>query len=181
MLKCKHTYLNEQKRQWFGDGEWVTEPDFAEFEHSGYQCKIVRMIILENSSEAFGGHLCGYVIIPPGHPWYGKRMDEIDCECHGGLTFAGEHPDVAEKNYLVGFDCAHAFDIVPSMKSYQELKLSLFNLTYKNFDYCVEQCKKIAEQAKADHSCSIEVYCAYCQGHIVHQCNGQPLRIENKS
>lgn len=36
------------------------------------------------------GHLCGYVGVPPHHPWYGKDYDSIEARVHGGLTY-GEH------------------------------------------------------------------------------------------
>lgn len=35
------------------------------------------------------GHLCGYLGIPPSHPWYGKDYDNIEAQVHGGLTFVG--------------------------------------------------------------------------------------------
>ncbi len=41
------------------------------------------------------GFRCGYVRIPPGHPWHGKDYsDEAlwDVDVHGGLTFA--EPDI---------------------------------------------------------------------------------------
>ena len=33
------------------------------------------------------GHLCGYLGIPPMHPWYGHHYDDLDVDVHGGLTF----------------------------------------------------------------------------------------------
>ena len=33
------------------------------------------------------GHLCGYIAVPPSHPWYGKHHPD-DVYCHGGVTFA---------------------------------------------------------------------------------------------
>lgn len=38
------------------------------------------------------GHLCGYIAVPPAHPWFGKSYDDIDVDVHGGLTF--EHASV---------------------------------------------------------------------------------------
>lgn len=35
----------------------------------------------------------GYVLIPPGHPYYGKDYDSIDAWSHGGLTFASKYKD----------------------------------------------------------------------------------------
>src|SRR3990167_548793 len=36
------------------------------------------------------GTLCGYLGVPPNHPWYGKHYNNIDCDVHGGLTYS-EH------------------------------------------------------------------------------------------
>lgn len=58
------------------------------------------------------GHLCGYVRMPQGHPWFEADYKDLgDVECHGGLTFSGEilrHP-----GHWIGFDCAHAGDFIP--------------------------------------------------------------------
>lgn len=62
------------------------------------------------------GYRCGYVRIPPGHPWHGKDYDDVEPypAVHGGLTFA--EPDVAcdkegdDNAWWLGFDCAHAGD-----------------------------------------------------------------------
>jgi hypothetical protein len=68
-----------------------------------------------------------------GHPSFGRHKYEIDAEVHGGVTFAlacerdGEWsssichlPDDGEPNKLwwVGFDCAHALDLLPSQPSW---------------------------------------------------------------
>jgi hypothetical protein len=63
----------------------------------------------------------GYVIIPEGHPMYGKHYDDIPVEVNGGLTFAEnvsdmnrEHwPEIPEditSGWVVGFDTAHSWD-----------------------------------------------------------------------
>ena len=67
------------------------------------------------------GHLCGYVGVPKSHPWYGLGYDDIDAEIHGGLTFSQhetdrEEPyphDTGQDIWWVGFDCAHAGDMIP--------------------------------------------------------------------
>lgn len=61
---------------------------------------------------------CGYVAVPPGHPWHGKGYDDIqnEVDVHGGLTYAracsgavchvpapGEPDDV----WWIGFDLGH--------------------------------------------------------------------------
>lgn len=56
------------------------------------------------------GHLCGYVRLPKGHPFYGKHYDDLDLDVHGGLTYSREAEDGTWK---IGFDCAHLGDLVP--------------------------------------------------------------------
>jgi len=34
------------------------------------------------------GTLCGYLGVPPSHPWYGKSYDNFEADVHGGLTFS---------------------------------------------------------------------------------------------
>lgn len=100
------------------DGPWSSEPDRVEWRAHGLACLIVR-----NDS----GALCGYVGVPPGHPWHGRDYcdDELDgVEVHGGLTYAspcsgpichvaraGEPADV----WWLGFDCIHAGDYAPGL------------------------------------------------------------------
>lgn len=70
------------------------------------------------------GTWCGYVGVPPGHPWHGKAYDDVEVNIHGGLTYAqgcGVHichkpePGEADDVWWLGFDCAHAGDLCPSM------------------------------------------------------------------
>jgi hypothetical protein len=46
------------------------------------------------------GYLCGYLGVPPSHPWYGHD-DDIDAQVHGGLTYASHetfgHPRAIEE------------------------------------------------------------------------------------
>lgn len=101
------------KSSW-GPGPWQSEPDRVEFEHAGFPCLMLRQPRL--------GHWCGYVAVPPGHPWHGKGYDDVDARAHGGLTYAekcsggvchvpkpGEPDDV----WWLGFDCAHLGDFSP--------------------------------------------------------------------
>lgn len=52
------------KSDW-GAGPWQSEPDFKQWTDAatGYECVLAR---------GPGGHLCGYVGIPAGHPWHSK-------------------------------------------------------------------------------------------------------------
>lgn len=79
----------------------------------GFRC-IVRLIETE---EGMPRHYCGYVVIPDGHPVYGKwhdwkYLDYHGIAVHGGITFQGKPnwSDWTEKVWAIGFDCAHAGD-----------------------------------------------------------------------
>lgn len=123
-----------------GDGPWNDEPDKVQWidPATGYDCLIVR--------NHFGA-LCGYVGVPPEHPWFGTDYSNCTAaECHtdrwcdhspeavlsvhGGITFANfcEPGEPVEgichmpaegrpEVYWFGFDCAHSQDLAPGMKS----------------------------------------------------------------
>lgn len=64
-------------------GEWDSEPDKLQWpdEATGLPCLAVRHASL--------GHWCGYVGVPPEHPWAGHTYDsDVEVDVHGGLTFA---------------------------------------------------------------------------------------------
>lgn len=119
--------------------EWMDEPDRQEFEYAGLKCLILRHPELK--------HLCGYVALPKGHPCYGKDYDDIGVEVHGGLTFAreGDGKDWAKGYWWLGFDCAHAWDLVPQMVELIGRELWEHE-TYRNFAYVRAQIKSLAEQ-----------------------------------
>jgi hypothetical protein len=161
-MKKTHKYTTEEKLKWFGEGEWCDEPDLVTFEWSDMQCEIRRILVFEQSGHAFGGHLCGYVKIPEYHALYNNQNGfDFDLDVHGGVTFNEFFNDT--KDWYIGFDCSHLFDVVPSMietkkKINQEMKakfpdffenssiLSIFDSSYKTIDFVIEECKKLAEQ-----------------------------------
>ena len=116
--------------------EWENEPDREEFEHAGLKCLILRHSELK--------HLCGYVALVKGHSEYGKHYDEIVANPHGGLTFAQEGNGLKweEGYWWVGFDCAHAGDLVPGVEL---LPLST-PLIYRDLTYVRAGVKSLAEQ-----------------------------------
>ncbi len=117
-------------------GPWGDEPDKVQWvdEATGYDCLIVR---------GPSGALCGYVGLPPEHPFYELDYSQIEgtwdyethsekpplaeIRVHGGLTFAdfctpGEPIEgichiaehgATEKPWWLGFDCAHVDDDHP--------------------------------------------------------------------
>lgn len=96
-------------------GPWVDEPDRVEWRHRGLPCLITR--------QPEQGHLCGYVAVPPGHPWHGVHYRELsEVYVHGGLTYADpcfenvcHVPQQGEPDnvWWFGFDCAHYGDLPP--------------------------------------------------------------------
>ncbi len=161
MIK-NHLLTSDEKTSYWGDGEWVGEPDEVIFTYNDIECKIMRVFIPEPYTEQFhmfGGHLCGYVRIPCNHPYYQKKYEDMDICCHYGLTY-GE----CNEGHWIGFDCAHSSDYLPSTeflkKTDKELikiskefalpksfkNLSLFNPVYRNIDFCIQQCKEIVDQ-----------------------------------
>jgi hypothetical protein len=113
MSEILHEYRTVDKSEW-GDGPWQAEPDKVQWidEATGLDCLIVR---------GPAGAWCGYVGLPPGHPWHGvdygqctlgeqcpNAGDEYpSCyehepqgltEVHGGLTFAAYCQEGAEEH-----------------------------------------------------------------------------------
>lgn len=142
------------KSKW-GAGPWQDEPDRLEFEHLGFPCLILRV-------PGFG-HLCGYVAVPPGHPWHGADLvDGFEIEIHGNVTYAskckgnvchvpklGEPEDV----YWIGFDHAHAGDISPGERArYAAMSAQPYPRRggiYRDLAYVRAGCQSLAAQALA--------------------------------
>jgi len=107
------------------------------------------------------GYRCGYVRIPPGHPWHGKDYDSAEPypDVHGGLTFA--EPDVhcgkggEDDAWWLGFDAAHLGDAAdPSLPTRDGTPLpGLIRVcdgdTIKTTEYVTAECQRLAEQAAA--------------------------------
>lgn len=112
LLRVAHLPKSVDRSPW-PSGPWDTEPDLAEWrdQATGLPCMLQR--------SDFSGGLCGYVGVWPEHPFFGLDMSEIDhsLSVHGGITFAG--PGVVHEDgvplfcWVLGFDCAHAFDDTP--------------------------------------------------------------------
>ena len=164
-MEMKYLYPRELKLQFLGEGEWLDEPDEIKFKYKSYECWVRRFFEKEPYTEKLhysGGYLCGYVAIPSDHPSYQKRYEDIDIAVHGGLTFG-----MCSERHWIGFDCAHAGDLLPSMeqlmktlpsmielkKKNEELKKEfklenhyLFNSSYKNTEFCILECHSMVDQ-----------------------------------
>lgn len=150
---AKHIYSADDKRKWFGEGEWVDEPDTIYFFVNGYKCFIERKVCDEISGDKFGGHLCGYIT---GLLKALENIDELDV--HGGITYH----ELEKDGYAIGFDCAHYTDLLPSteivrkkynlentfpqMQEYKKSFPRLFESHYRNIEYVINQLKKLTKQ-----------------------------------
>lgn len=161
-IKFKHIISSDKKLEYWGYGEWVEEADWAEFEHAGLKCTIIRMAAADGpKGGVYGGYLTGYIHIPKDNVLYMKDLFDFkhDLEVHGGISFS----DFREGNWLIGFDAAHSCDLTPSMQAIMkkiddetnnfmkslghDISNSLiFHREYRNMQYVIDQCKDLAEQ-----------------------------------
>lgn len=133
------------KSKW-GDGEWMKEPDRLDWEHEGMTCMALR--------HPLSGHWCGYVGVPPSHPWHGKDYNDCNVEVHGGLTYGAackgnvcHTPKPGEPAHLwwLGFDCAHSGDLSPGYDSAYRFEEYA---SYKSLDYVKHVTEHLAVQVK---------------------------------
>lgn len=117
------------------------EPDLLTGEAHGYIIEIKRHPTL--------GHLCGYIDVPNDHPWAKCKQYDVPAKVHGGITF-GPHAKVDESCFRIGFDCAHYLDYSPGMLRYKQYGLGtkIGKETYKNMEFVMRECEKLAAQAK---------------------------------
>ena len=95
---------------------------------TSYPCVMVR--------NPWAGHLCGYVILPAGHPVNGvPYADMIDVKVHGGLTYSDSAESLGgmPSEWALGFDCGHVCDLAAP----------------KDEEYVRAQVTKLAQQLKA--------------------------------
>jgi hypothetical protein len=92
-------------RQNWTHGPWDNEPDFDQFKCHEMTCALIRSPL---------GSWCGYVGVDAHHPLFGCTTAEADMalHVHGGVTFTGIGRN---HRWLIGFDCAHAYDLIPSL------------------------------------------------------------------
>lgn len=157
--KEEHLFEKDFKLKWLGEGEWIEEADKIDFEYAGYEAEVRRVLIQEPYAlkEAwFGGHLCGYVIIPQNHFLYMRPYKDFSIDCHWGLTYG----DFSEGgSHRIGFDCGHMNDIIPTVELIMlpQRKLygtflsefehsNLLKKTYKNVQFSIDNCCYIIDQ-----------------------------------
>jgi hypothetical protein len=112
-IKSMTTETTEYKvdRTGWTPGPWDEEPDRLEWDFKGILCLMRRIDM---------GSWCGYIRLEQDHPWVVQSYFNIDCEVHGGLTYAGNCPgniDSSSEEYWVGFDCLHCGDRAPGREA----------------------------------------------------------------
>lgn len=128
-------------------GPWQKEPDKKQWldEVTGLPCLIVRHPEM--------GHLCGYVGVSKGHPWFEKGYDDVNARVHYGLTYANHCADkichVVEEGeddnvWWLGFDCAHCDDRSALTARYKDLRPLG---AYKDIAFVEAECRSLAQQA----------------------------------
>lgn len=132
-------------RSEWGRGPWDDEPDDrVEWRSEGLACLMVRN---------YSGAWCGYVGVPPGHPWHGVNYNDVDAIVHGGLTYSdrcaghichvpseGEPHDV----WWLGFDCFHSGDKPPLGRPWFP------GGTYRDARYVRSEVNGLARQAREE-------------------------------
>jgi len=142
--------LNWIDKSAWADGEWQQEPDRIEWVFLGFPCLITR----QNES-----WLCGYVGIPPSHPYYGKDREDKELKeisIHKSITFSeashqSDDPRAVnhqllptDKNYWwIGFDCCHSKDVFPMIINFYKFPS---DASYKNVEFVKTQVEFLARQ-----------------------------------
>ncbi|MDP1712918.1 MAG: hypothetical protein Q8K86_10740 [Candidatus Nanopelagicaceae bacterium] len=117
---------------------WENEPNELDFVTAvGLPAYIQRVEKL--------GHLCGYVLIPRGHPWFEKEYDAIHADVHGGLTYSRQ--ETATEEWWIGFDCGHAGDFTPSYSR---------SGSYRTVRYVKKECERLALQVVCHRHCLMD-------------------------
>ncbi len=163
----ERSYMTIDKSAW-GHGPWQDEPDKLQFidEATDLDCLVVR---------GPQGALCGYVGVPPEHPWHGKSYGDkvrepaedewsgnIDSivDVHGGLTYSDSCNEAAAEDkgichvpvpgrpgdvWWFGFDCAHYMDFAPRMRANVGVAFG-DDETYRTVGYVRGECARLAAQ-----------------------------------
>ena len=114
------------------DKPWEAEPNHLLFDSHGYVCEIRR--------HPNFGTLNGYVYIPLEHPIAQAKMPEDELNVHGGITYWDER----NGSFVVGFDCAHAGDLIPKPDHMTHWEGD----TYKDIAFVTNELENLAQQLK---------------------------------
>lgn len=180
-----YDHRREERESW-GEGPWIDEPDKVQWqdEATGLPCLVVR-----NHMGAWCGYVGvseGHPTFDKSYQeidgasqydddgnYTGDAEPIAHIDVHGGLTFGGfcvedgkEHgichivePGENDRVFWHGFDCAHAWDLVPSMEAMMRERggpsmtsvggRGMPEVTYKPIEFAREQCRQLAAQLAA--------------------------------
>ena len=110
--------------------DWVTK--------AGY-----RAVVIVGCFSGKPHHRCGYIGVPEGHPCYGANYDIVQCNVHGGMTYAngGDYP-VPSGLWWFGYDCAHYCDAPIVSDGLPRID----GETVKTLAFCEGECEQLAEE-----------------------------------
>lgn len=123
------------------------------FEYKGCTCVVILQPL---------GHRCGYVGVPRGNAYYGRRGRELySIMCHGGVTYADDHlpQEHSDGLWWIGFDCMHhmdAPDVATVRIAYgdelaeraERCRIHGYDdwLIIRTLEYCEGQCRDMVDQ-----------------------------------
>lgn len=154
-------YTDVRDRTRWPEGPWTAEPEDKVVwvdPETDLDCMAVRNQL---------GAWCGYVGVAPGHRLHGADYeaahDAAAVDVHGGLTFAdrcapsGKGPQEGichieqdgrpDPVWWFGFDCAHAWDVVPGLETLGVG--SDAGGAYRDLGFVVAECETLARQLAA--------------------------------
>lgn len=155
-MTATKSYRLHDRSNW-KSGPWDTEPDHVQWidRDSWYPCIAHRQE---------DGYWCGYVGVPPSHPYYGHKYDKeglVQIEVHGGLTYSApcnelicHTPRQGEQDhaYWFGFDCSHYGDLmhVPlKVDTHNRYSINWKTAVYRDLAYVRAECMNLAKQLHA--------------------------------
>ena len=98
------------------------------FVYRGMQCKLCLNRV---------NNWCGYVFLPPSHPYYNSTDPAIDeLDVHGSIT--------AHAKGILGFDTSHIGDFMPSPERLLDMHHESDH--YWTYDETVAETKRLADQ-----------------------------------
>lgn len=123
------------------------------------QAGLRAVVVVVQRQDLSDRHRCGYVGVDKDSKFFNTHYDEMDIDCHGGLTFSSEvkenYPVKSELHWF-GFDCAHFGDAEitedPFLKTTGCYSIYPNSGVVRDLAYCEAQCEHIAAQIKSQES-----------------------------
>ena len=136
--------------------EYIGAIQEERFEYKGFPCVVIMQA---------GCFRTGYVGIPKTHEKYGIHYNNLDIDCHGGLTYSNNTLIFQDDKdtWWIGFDTAHygdGKDFESARELFKDYPKTLEQIShleevenmfptydmYASLDYCKNECMKIVEQ-----------------------------------